>query len=554
VIIAVASVVVVSNAFRVSAGERTRQFGILKSAGATQKQIASIILHEALFLCALGIPAGLLAGVLVQFTGTSIANYFLGFINRYISPPLVLSFTLSPAAIGVAAAGSLLTVMLSAWLPARRAAKIPAIDAIRRSGEVKLKRRQVRTSPLTGALFGFEGTLAAKSLKRSRRSFRATVTSLTISIVLLLATASLQQDLTRLRDLRLRGVNATALSYYLDEGAPIRPLPLAVADAVTARLEAYGGGIPVYGLGVDNGYDGAGGAYRAEAAGENRRVALLSPDGPHYAELCERAGVPVGSTLLLNRWYEQTDSQVVESRPFGALRGQTLAIARPDGTVWELTADGLLDEIPGEILDIVQPDRLYLVVPPRDAPQYLWYALAEDAEDFLAYAETVCGELADNRPEEPKHMAYLNLQEQNDLDMSIANLISVFLYGFVGMLILIALTNVISTISANTRLRAREFAVLRSVGLDSRGLRRMLNLESLLCSARALLFGLPLGLLGSYLIYRSMVTGVVVFPFNPPWLALAECVLGVFLVTLVSMRYSASRLRGQSIVETIRAE
>jgi putative ABC transport system permease protein len=85
------------------------------------------------------------------------------------------------------------------------------------------------------------------------------------------------------------------------------------------------------------------------------------------------------------------------------------------------------------------------------------------------------------------------------------------------------------------------------------GVKKMLNLESILCSVRSLVFGLPLGLIGAYGLYRGMGLSVEL-PFSFPLLSIAECVLGVFAVTWVTMRYSASKLKGESIVETIRGE
>jgi putative ABC transport system permease protein len=146
-----------------------------------------------------------------------------------------------------------------------------------------------------------------------------------------------------------------------------------------------------------------------------------------------------------------------------------------------------------------------------------------------------------------------SLAELNRAMTDMRNLILTFIYGFVGMLILVGLTNVISTISTNVRSHSREFAVLQSVGMTSGGLKKMLNYESILSSARALSFGLPLGLGLSYLIYRGTIQ-TAYFPYVFPWLAVAQCVLGVFAITWVTMRYAASRLRGGNIVETIRAD
>ena len=133
-----------------------------------------------------------------------------------------------------------------------------------------------------------------------------------------------------------------------------------------------------------------------------------------------------------------------------------------------------------------------------------------------------------------------------------ANIARVFLYGFVGMLTLIGATNVISTISTNTRLRLREFAILASVGMTQGGIGKMLALESLLCSMRALIIGLPLGLLASYGVYHGTQMDRVRFAFILPWQAMIVCIAGVFVLTFVTTMFSASRLRGANIIEAVR--
>ncbi|MDR2770751.1 MAG: FtsX-like permease family protein, partial [Clostridiales Family XIII bacterium] len=81
-IIVFASVIVASNAFRVSAGERTRQFGILKSVGATKRQIAQMIVYEGMFLSAIAIPVGWVLGLFVEFAGTLVVTDLLNMLNR----------------------------------------------------------------------------------------------------------------------------------------------------------------------------------------------------------------------------------------------------------------------------------------------------------------------------------------------------------------------------------------------------------------------------------------------------------------------------------------
>lgn len=131
-------------------------------------------------------------------------------------------------------------------------------------------------------------------------------------------------------------------------------------------------------------------------------------------------------------------------------------------------------------------------------------------------------------------------------------LVMIFIYGFIALLALIGVTSVIATVYSGIQLRAPEFAVLSAVGMTPGGLRRMLNLESLLYGLKSLLIGLPLGIALSYVLFRLFRLQLN-FPFQVPWPAVGLCVLGTFAVTFVSMHYAASQLRRGNIAETMRA-
>lgn len=190
-IIMIASISLIYNAFSISISERTKQFGLLKSIGATKKQIRKSVLFEAFFLCIIAIPLGVGCGLLgigvtLHFVGRLMAD--TGLIvtgSSNIKLELVVSWWAILAAIIIA----IITVIISAMLPARHAIKIPAIEALRESNEIKLKRKNVRSSKLTYKLFGFEGMLANKNFKRNRRKHRMTVASLALSIILFLGTS-----------------------------------------------------------------------------------------------------------------------------------------------------------------------------------------------------------------------------------------------------------------------------------------------------------------------------------------------------------------------------
>jgi putative ABC transport system permease protein len=569
-IIITASVIVVSNAFRVSAGERTRQFGILKSVGATKRQIAATVLYEGILLSVIGIPIGIAVGLLIELIGTSIITNLLnslssgGTLHVDSEEFLNFSFAAPPIMFVVAIVTSLGTVLLSAWLPARKAARIPAIDAIRSTGEVKLKRKNVRTSKLTQALFGFEGALAAKSLKRSRRNFRATIVSLTISIVLLVVAGSFGSLMKSTTNLIFPNIDATAVADWSSSLKVVNgveghgevtdvdyiSIDTATAETITEKLRNYKNA-EIFGVGGIRRYS------TALPDGTKTNGALISVDEKHYEELCKTAGVPLGSSLLINLRRETIDGKKTEYVPydFSKLKGKPLMFSLAGHKPIEVTLTGELtgQDVSNEIAYMYESE-LAVIVSECESVVHSWFAKVDDVTGFTVYAKQVLDDRAPKSKEGIEVLAdCIDIADATKQMRDMFNTIMFFVYGFVGMLTLIAVTSVISTISTNVRSRAREFAVLESVGMTKTGVKKMLNLESILCSVRSLVFGLPLGLFGAYALYRAMGLSVEL-TFRFPWLSVAECILGVFAVTWVTMRYSASRLKGGSIVETIRGE
>ncbi|MBQ7595147.1 MAG: ABC transporter permease, partial [Clostridia bacterium] len=187
-LIALGSISLIFNSFSISVSERTKQFGILKSVGATRKQIRGAVLYEALLLSAIAIPIGLIVGIL----GIGITLWCLRDSFSAISGGngVKMYLVLNIPALLTAVAVCLVTTLISAWLPAKKAVKINPIEAIRQSGDVKVRGKDVKTSKLTSKLFGFEGTLAVKNFKRNRKRYRSTVISLALSITLFIAASS----------------------------------------------------------------------------------------------------------------------------------------------------------------------------------------------------------------------------------------------------------------------------------------------------------------------------------------------------------------------------
>lgn len=586
-IIITVSVIVMSNSFRISAGERIRQFGILKSVGATNWQMTQTIIYEGLLLATVGIPAGIALGLIVNLVGIQIMDELLAAANERNTFQIKFDFIVSWQAIIISIILSFATVWMSAWIPARKASGMTAIEAIRGTGEVKVKTKNVRGGGFIGKLFGFEGTLAYKSMKRSRRNFRATVLSLTVSIILFIAAGYFSSHYKEITRLYYPGVeNANVVCTFLQpaetkhdstggDTAEHKYITInsVLADEITLKLREYPN-TTVFGV-RDDVLEGnlisyetvipeemltsrmteifSSGGYVPGRDGYSLPVTLCVTNSENYSKLCRSAGVPVGSNILVN--YARIPGADGGGKsvfaPFVSTPGTLYLANHNDNSKVELHINGQLDirDVPNEIA-ATYVGNVTIIVPKLNATRYTWFVNTKDPVGFAGYANKILNSL----------IAFEGSQEYVEVKnedvpfamRDITRLIMVFIYGFITMLTLIGLTNVISTISASVRSRAREFAVLRSVGITTAGLRRMLNLESILCSVKSLVFGVPLGILGSYLLY-SAFSSPVELDFRIPWLPIFQCMLGVFAVTWIIMRYSISRTDSNNIIETIRS-
>lgn len=588
IIIVAMSVVVVSNVFRVSANERTAQFGILKSVGATEKQIMTTVMYESLLVSALGIPIGIIMGLLLAFAGVSVANHFLDELNSLVhimitEITLVVDFIVSWQALLTAAGISFLSVLFSAWLPAHKAAKVTAIDSIRGTGEVKLEAKQLRTNPLVAKLFGFEGTLAVKNMKRSRRVFRATVLSLTVGVILFINLSALSRQANALEKMMRMEVDATILSDYSSaytshtnettgrkEVVFNVPIDSKTGNTVTEKLRAFentstigiGNDMETYHAIIPQEQISApmleALSYTEEQQSYELSAEIITVDEENYAKLCAQAGVPRGANILLNHYSYNDNGNEVSIVPF-LLEGKTLKLIKADGSTNKIPIQGILtkDEMPKEFFP-PNTRMVQLIVPQATVRSFTWYSAPSDIEGFTDYANTVMNEMFPSDEDAAYMEAGFSARvfQTNDF-MKVMNMVivaaSIFMYSFVVLLMSIGLTNVISTMSANVLLRSREFAVLQSIGMTPEGLKRMLSLESLLCSAKALLFGLPIAILFTYFINLPIKAHFPI-PYEIPWLAILLCICAVFLITLVTTKCTAHHLRNRNIIETIRSE
>lgn len=216
-VIVVASVSLIYNAFAISVAERTRQFGLLASLGASKRQLRRTVIVEALVLGLVGVPLGLVLGIAGTAGAFALSQEaFASLVGTGGGVPV----RVDAAVLAAAAALSLATLVASAWVPALRAARVSAVDAIRQTQDVRLSKRAVRKAAVpagtqvrmgaAGKLFGVPGFVAHRNLSRSASRGRTVVASLAVSVVLIVATGSLAAALSPISDRAARGGAASA--------------------------------------------------------------------------------------------------------------------------------------------------------------------------------------------------------------------------------------------------------------------------------------------------------------------------------------------------------
>lgn len=223
-VVIVASVSLIYNSFAIAVSERTRQFGLLSSLGASKRQLRRSVYAEALMLAAIGIPAGLAIGLAGTFVVFNIAGEGIGMLidQEVFAGTGLTAITVDPLAIALSALLALLTVLVSATVPAWRASRVSAIDAIRQSHDVRLSRRE-RKSQRTAAhgdghrrpsptraldrlrmrIAGVPGMLAHRNLTRASSKGRVAVASLAVSVALIIISGAISHYLgflTRVAD------------------------------------------------------------------------------------------------------------------------------------------------------------------------------------------------------------------------------------------------------------------------------------------------------------------------------------------------------------------
>ncbi len=560
------SVALIYNAFSISVSERTKQFGLLSSIGATKKQLRKMVLFEALAVSAIGIPLGILVGV----GGIGITLTFIGhkFNSIIVGAPTAMRICVTWQGILIAAIIAIVTVLISAWIPSIRATRVSAIEAIRQNVDVKAKQKQIKTSKFTYKLFGLPGVLAVKQFKRNRKKYRATVISLFMSIVLFVSASAFTHYLVDAVKTSVAPPDCeliyTAYNDQLDSKTPDEILNLLKSDKYVTKV-TYAKSIDTFGD-VPTKYisDQILQSYGDEAKDlgyANMVCAVYFVDDAEFKKLLKDNNLneedfynPEAPVAIAQDVCTIFDSEQEKYVTVDMIKGDECEVLCEEYTlksVKTIEDAAMFVDTSKPVLNFVYPiSMMDKVLTEGERKQDSGYEFYLESDNHKASFENIQKTLVQNGL---STQSLGDIVADSEMNRNLITIVQVFAYGFVIIISLISVANVFNTISTNIGLRRREFAMLKSVGMTQKDFNKMMNFECLLYGAKALALGLPVSFLVTYLIYLAIIQGYGA-EFYLPWNAIAIATLSVFLVVFITMMYAMRKIKKDNPIEALKNE
>ena len=602
-IIMTTSVFIIRNSISISATEKTRLFGMLCSVGSTPKQLRNSVLYEGLLLTVTGIPLGIAAGVgftyaLVGISGEILKSNLNG--NELI-------FSIPVWALLVSAVLGMLTVFISSLFVAGRAARISPIEAVRLTKETKIGKsgKSYRVPKIIRKLFGQGGSVAWKNMKRSKRQYRTTIVSLILSIVVFLSVSTAIGAAARSAGQKLLETDynlSVSTSQNTDWDVPQytqgeereniserdRNFFEAISQNSYVKTQSYclRNGRYMFYIPVSDIYKGSKCSvndiqFFDESEGlQETALLIIALDEEAYKKVIEPTGKTPGQlkgkAVIVNSTrktvYDDADSSNYTTfyepflkEPIGLTLNGRMAGLEFDDIDYDGDRGEISIEIGAELTSDELPHAKYFSNLYQRSGAIIMQIddYMDTVENWYTYGEMFIDSTDSVKLEtEIGDMGYEEFFYVENIDSYVKNMkaimlvVRIFVYGFIFIITLIGITNIFNTVASNMRFRQKELAMLRSVGMTNREFNGMIILESLFCSAKALLIGLPSGLtLGWTMCFLvSKMPGAQGFIYYFP---LVEAILSIIAVMLIIgsiMLYSVSKIRKQNIIETIRNE
>lgn len=564
-IVLVSSVFVIRNGFEISITERLKQYGMLSSIGATKKQIKKSVYFEGFILGLIGIPIGILSGVFAIYILVNVVNYIL---KDYISKGTLLTYSMSWIAIAISVFVSIITIWLSCKKSAKKASKVSPIEAIRNSEDVKLKAKKVKCPKIITKIFKTGGEIAYKNLKRSKKKYRTTVISIIVSIVIFISISSFIQYGFKMSEAYYTEMNYNYMVFMQENEdnkeelkkykilEDISKLPDAgeysinKSNVLTMNMdEKHKAELTEYGKEIKERF------YNEENGVRIDEINIISLSKEAYERYVSKLGGDYekyknGAILIDKNINTNNDGKKIQGNIYTWKKGDIIT-GKINDTQCNIEILAKTEEIPAGVNILYNPDAFIIVsedfINKVGYKSIVLYSNSNDAykldEEIKQYKQE--NNITDNT------IQTFNMEESARAENAIVLVISIFLYGFIGVITLIGITNIFNTITTNMNLRKKEFAMLKSIGMTKKEFNRMIRLESIFYGLKSLIIGIPIGIIlsyGMYTVFRNNMEMEYILPYK----SIVISIVFVAVIIGIIMKYSMSKINKQNVIETIR--
>lgn len=572
-LVSIGCIIVIYNSFAISVMERKKEFGLLSSIGATKRQLSHTVFFEAVVVGVIGI----ILGILGAYIGIGCVILI---INNLISDMLEykLHLVTNPLFIVIPVIFMIVVIGVSAFIPSRRASKVSPIEAIRQNDDIKINKKKIRTSKLVLKLFGIEGEIALKNIKRNKKKYRVTIVSLFISIVLFISFSSyMNYTLNTASSVMGEVPYDYQISYFGDDPNNDKEALDKINEIVKSSDVKEYVSYSVSNLSIIGNY-----TYSDEyldfyksAYGENgikalnnlkyQYISIYILDDNSYNKYKKLIGLDKDSVILLNKFKGVSygnNKRVNYNIPVinnGNINIKICNFDNDEDVDTTKYCNNNIDNIfvTNKSFDLIEEfsymDDFKLIVNKK-----LYDSISDSSTHYTQF--NIISDNTNNIDKLTKELDkysnvnYTNIKEAMKQANNLILVVKILMYGFISLVTLIGVTSVFNTISTSMALRKREFAVLRSIGLTNRGFNKILFFESLFFGMKSLIFAIPVSIGITVLIHYALADMVSISTIIIPWKYIIISIVSVFVIVLLTMMYSTSKIKKHNIIEQIREE
>ena len=543
-IIILTSVYCIKNTFSISLTEKIKMYGMLSSIGATKKQIKKSVIQEGMILSLIGIPVGILVGILLVYILVIAVRGALSGILDIV----VFKITLLPILISIIL--GIVTVYLSCLSAARKAKKITPLEAIKSSNDIKIKSKKIKSPKIIKKIFGVGGVIAYKNLKRSKKKYRTTVISIAMSVFVFIASSTLinyafeamggyYKDYDYNIKFSSTSSDGQELKQILNDENFSNYTLLYKTNSILkitdmSKLSEFGKTVFIENDLYKN---------------NEIPIEIYGLNSEDFKEYLEKLGVDYDKNkdkaVLLDYYSLYKDGKTIKNRLLTYSPNDSIS-----GNVEDKEFNVSISKITETVPDGLEGTYFYSAVIVLNVDEY------GNNFNFVPNMLTTNSEEPDDlakRSQKYDNMYVTNIASEVRFYDSVRLVVYIFAYGFIGIITLIGVTNIFNTLTSNIDLRQREFAMLKSIGMTKKEFNKMINLETLFYSLKALIFGIVLGLIASFAIYKAFAQSLD-YGFKIPMQAMLISILFVFVIVFIIMKFAIGKINKQNIIDTIRKE